>query len=210
MPSWKQSNVSRPPARKGRQSSSPANFGMTLLPEWTECSAIYDDKVSDQLSKVLELRQSYGVKLLYDWDSFQRQYWDDSLSYLQRNFTRWRKFRNGVIYIVLGLSCLLSCVLIIRTSWTRDGVNDYTRFLYRHWVMESSVDSIDTYVVKKIEYHFFFLPKLLKAVKCNKNHFPSYWFRCLQFKIFKKIQRCPTISYTAIHHRVYWMTPHLG
>ena len=95
----------RPPPRKGRQSSSPADFGLTLLPEWVECISKCDAKVSDQVDEVLELDSKYGIKLLYDWDSIQRQYWDVPLSDLQKEFTRGRKFKDeGVIYTVLGLS----------------------------------------------------------------------------------------------------------
>ena len=95
----------RPPPRKGRQSSSPADFGLTLLPEWVECISKCDAKVSDQVDEVLELDSKYGIKLLYDWDSIQRQYWDVPLSDLQKEFTRGRKFMDeGVIYTVLGLS----------------------------------------------------------------------------------------------------------
>ena len=104
---WSPSAVipERPPTRKAKQSSSPADFGLTLLPAWTESVAIYDDKVSDQVDKVLELDTSYGVRLLYDWDSIQRQYWDVPLSDLQKEFRRGRKFRDeGTIYVVVGLS----------------------------------------------------------------------------------------------------------
>jgi len=95
----------RPPPRKGRQSSSPADFGLTLLPEWVECISKCDAKVSNQVDEVLELDSKYGIKLLYDWDSIQRQYWDVPLSDLQKEFTRGRKFKDeGVIYTVLGLS----------------------------------------------------------------------------------------------------------
>jgi hypothetical protein len=97
----------RPRPRKARQSSSPADFGLTLLPEWYECISKCDAKVSTQVDEVLELDSNYGIKLLYDWDSIQRQYWDVPLSDLQKEFIRGRKFmdmENEVIYTVLGLS----------------------------------------------------------------------------------------------------------
>jgi hypothetical protein len=63
--------------------------------------------VSTQIDEVLELDSNYGIKLLYDWDSIQRQYWDVPLSDLQKEFIRDRKFmdmEDKVIYTVLGLS----------------------------------------------------------------------------------------------------------
>ena len=97
----------RPTPRKSRQSSSPADFGLTPLPEWDECISKCDAKVSNQVDEVLELDSNYGIKLLYDWDSIQRQYWDVPLSDLQKEFTRGRKFmdmEDKVIYTVIGLS----------------------------------------------------------------------------------------------------------
>ena len=95
----------RTPTRKAKLNSNPADFGLTLLAEWTESVAIYDDRVSDQVDKVLELDRIYGVRLLYDWDSIQRQYWDVPLSDLQKEFRRGRKFSDeGTMYVVVGLS----------------------------------------------------------------------------------------------------------
>ena len=47
----------------------------------------------------------YGIKLLDDWDSIQRQYWDVPLSDLQKEFKRGRTFcDDGENFKVLGLS----------------------------------------------------------------------------------------------------------
>jgi hypothetical protein len=95
----------RPPPRKAKQGSSPADFGLTLLDEYKECLYACDAKVSDQVDEVLELDKMYGIKLLYDWDSIQRQYWDVPLSDLQKEFKRGRTFcDDGENFKVLGLS----------------------------------------------------------------------------------------------------------
>jgi hypothetical protein len=64
--------------------------------------------VSNQVDDVFELDSKYdGIKLLYNWDSIQRHYWNVPLSDLQKEFTRDRKFMDvddKVIYTVLGLS----------------------------------------------------------------------------------------------------------
>ena len=97
----------RPRPRKARQSSSPADFGLTHLPQWDEFISKCDAKVSNQVDEVFELDSKYGIKLLYNWDSIQRHYWNIPFSDLQKEFTRDRKFMDvddKVIYTVLGLS----------------------------------------------------------------------------------------------------------
>jgi hypothetical protein len=97
----------RPRPRKARQSSFPADFGLTLLPQWEEFISKCDAKMSNQVDEVLELDSNYGIKVVYDWDSIQRQYRDVPLSDLQKKFTRGRKFMDmevKVIFTVLGLS----------------------------------------------------------------------------------------------------------
>jgi hypothetical protein len=94
-----------PPLRKVAQTSSPLDFGLTLLEEYSECSEKYEVQAGDQISKVLELDRDYGIKLLYDWNSIHRQYWDVPLTNLQKEFKRDRIFReDGVLYKVIGLS----------------------------------------------------------------------------------------------------------
>ena len=93
-----------PPLQKGCQST-PSEFGLTLVNEWTTSCEKYQAKAEDQIVKVLDLDTKYGVKLLYDWDSIQRQYWDEPLTPLQKEFTRDRVFRDdGQEYKVIGIS----------------------------------------------------------------------------------------------------------
>jgi hypothetical protein len=80
-----------PPLQKGCQST-PSEFGLTLVNEWTTSCEKYQAKAEDQIVKVLDLDTKYGVKLLYDWDSIQRQYWDVPLTELQEEFRRDRGF----------------------------------------------------------------------------------------------------------------------
>jgi hypothetical protein len=95
----------RPPARKAKQSSSPEDFGLTRLPQWEDCVAQYDVKVGLSVNDVLELENTYGVRLIYDYDSIQRQQWDVPLTPLHKEFRRGRVFREaGSEFEVVGLS----------------------------------------------------------------------------------------------------------
>ena len=94
-----------PPLRKLRKGSSPADFGLTPLAMYEEGREKYTNMITDQVLKVLELDKHYGIKLLYDWNSIQRQYWDVPLSDLQKEFTVGRIFReDGQLFKVVGLS----------------------------------------------------------------------------------------------------------
>ena len=59
----------------------------------------------DQITKVLQLDKDYGIKILFDRNSINRQYWDVPLTELQKKFTVGRIFHeDGKLYKVLGLS----------------------------------------------------------------------------------------------------------
>ena len=91
----------------GKLSGKPSDYGLTMVREWTACCEQFEAKAGDQISKVLELDRDYGVRLDYDWDSIQRQYWDVPLTDLQKEFRRGRVFLDHgdrVLYKVIGLS----------------------------------------------------------------------------------------------------------
>jgi len=93
-----------PPIRRVKSSSSPADFGLTPLATFVECTEKYDAKVHNKTLEVLELSSKYGINLLYEWDSILLQCWDISLSELQKKFWRDRIFReDGTTYKVIGL-----------------------------------------------------------------------------------------------------------
>ena len=95
----------RPPARRTKLRTTPADFGLTPLNEWAEFVAECDDRVSEQVESLLELDEKYGMRLLCDWDSLQRQYWNVPLTSLQKEFKRGRQFiEDGFTFTVLGLS----------------------------------------------------------------------------------------------------------
>ena len=95
----------KPPIRGVNQSLSPSDFGLTLLEDYKVCCDNFDLQVDKQISEVLELDNLYGIKLIYDWNSIQRQYWDSPLSILQKEFKRGRLFyEENVLYRVIGLS----------------------------------------------------------------------------------------------------------
>jgi hypothetical protein len=146
----------RPPPRKAKQGSSPADFGLTLLDEYKECLYACDAKVSDQVDEVLELDKMYGIKLLYDWDSIQRQYWDVLLSDLQKEFKRGRKFRDeGENFKVLGLSwdttrneCAAYYHVDSASAHSLTRVNDPDdRVIHSFFVSSSSYDGIDSWKI---------------------------------------------------------------
>ena len=54
----------RPPARRTRLRTTPADFGLTPLNEWAEFVAECDYKVSEQVEGLLELDEKLGMRLL--------------------------------------------------------------------------------------------------------------------------------------------------
>lgn len=95
----------RPALRSLKKTLTPEDFGLTPLQTFSDCIVDYDTKVMDQITKVLQLDKDYGIKILFDWNSINRQYWDVPLTELQKKFTVGRIFHeDGKLYKVLGLS----------------------------------------------------------------------------------------------------------
>jgi hypothetical protein len=95
----------RPPIRKVQKATSPEDYGLTptasYLARANECDEVSNDAITD----VLELDEKYGVRLIYDWDSIQRQYWDVPLTDFMKDFRRDRIFKDeGRRWKVIGLS----------------------------------------------------------------------------------------------------------
>ena len=63
---------------------------------------------TEELSDLLELSNTYGVTLLWEWKDVRRQRWDVPLSILQKEFKKGREFRdsddNDTLFVVDGLS----------------------------------------------------------------------------------------------------------
>ena len=56
-------------------------------------------------ARVLEIDKTYGIELLFSWDSVPRSYWDVPLTELQSMFKRGAKFSDeGIDYVSAGLS----------------------------------------------------------------------------------------------------------
>jgi hypothetical protein len=119
----------------------PSEFGLTPVEEWTECCGTYVAKAGDRMAEVLELDRQYGIKLLYDWDSIQRQYWDVPLTSPQKEFRRDRVFReDGEVYRVIGL------------SWDTKR-NEYAAYYHEHNLRKPPTRVNDP--LKRVEHSFF-------------------------------------------------------
>jgi hypothetical protein len=95
----------RPALRSLKKTLTPEDFGLTPLQTVNEFVVDYDTKLMDQITKVLQLDEDYGIKILFAWNSINRQYWDVSLTELQKKITVGRIFHeDGKLYKVLGLS----------------------------------------------------------------------------------------------------------
>ena len=131
-----------PPSRRVKNVTSPEDFGLTLVPEWKEHAETYDRKVKDKTTEVLELTEKYEVRLLYDWDSIQRQYWDIPLSELQKQLRRDRIFREeGKAFKVIGL------------SWDTDK-NEYA-LLYNEYIQREKAPTHVNDSKNRVEHLFF-------------------------------------------------------
>jgi hypothetical protein len=131
-----------PPSRRVKNITSAEDFGLTLVAEWKEHAETYDRKVKDKTAEVLELAEKYGIRLLYDWDSIQRQYWDIPLSELQKQVSRDRIFREeGKDFKVISL------------SWDTDK-NEYA-LLYHEYIQREKAPTHVNDPKNRVEHSFF-------------------------------------------------------
>ena len=94
-----------PPLWKAKQGSSPEDFGLRATGEYDILVAKHQATVHDMTARVLEIDKTYGIELLFSWDSVPRSYWDVPLTELQSMFKRGAKFSDeGIDYVLAGLS----------------------------------------------------------------------------------------------------------